>query len=493
MTLSRSRWQVCAAAIAALLLCAAAPAFAHVGSPNVFYEGDAGPYHLLVTVNVPQVIPGVAEVQVRTASNDVQQISTVVTRLTGAGSKYAPVPDLATRSTADPHLFTSSIWLMEYGSLRVLLKVSGDRGNAEMSVPVASFARQSLPMPRWLGALLIALAVGLALGMISIVGAAVRDARLPAGALVDDRARRSGIIAMVVTGVLVAAVFYLAFAWWNFDAADHARLTRAFRPPRLNVALDGGNRLKLTAAKAGWDKYLAKHQLLPDHGHLMHMFLVRTPGFDRFWHLHPEANPDGSFDANLPPLDAGHYDVFADIVDESGFPWTLIGAIDLPQVRGAQLTIDDSGGSFVPISETGSSVDLLSDGTRVVWQHEPIVANTPMMLRFEVQNRDGSPATDMQPYMGMAAHLEIVRNDLSVFAHIHPSGSAPMAAVMLAGDSGSGSVMTMPDGSTMAMPEKVGPELSMPYGFPKPGLYRVFVQFKRASTIETAVFDVRVS
>ena len=116
-----------------------------------------------------------------------------------------------------------------------------------------------------------------------------------------------------------------------------------------------------------------------------------------------------------------------------------------------------------------------------------------MMLRFEVQNRDGSPAADMQPYMGMAAHLEIVRNDLSVFAHIHPSGSAPMAAVMLAGDSGSGSVMTMPNGSTMAMPEKVGPELSMPYGFPKPGLYRVFVQFKRASTIETAVFDVRVS
>ena len=57
---------------------------------------------------------------------------------------------------------------------------------------------------------------------------------------------------------------------------------------------------------------------------------------------------------------------------------------------------------------------------------------------------------------------------------------------------GSGATMTMPDGSTMAMPEKIGPELSMPYGFPKPGLYRVFVQFKRGGTIETAVFDVRV-
>jgi len=492
MGLSRTRWYAFVAALAALFVCAARPAYAHVGSPNVFYEGDAGPYHLLVTVNVPQVIPGVAEVQVRAASNDVRQISTVVTRLAGAGSRYAPVPDLATRSTSDPHLFTASIWLMEYGSLRVLLKVSGDHGNAEMSVPVASFARQSLAMPRWLGALLLALAVGLAAGMISIVGAAVRDARLPAGTPVDDRSRRSGVIAMAVAGVVVAAVFYLALAWWNVDAADHARLTRAFKPPRLTVALDGANRLKLTASEAGWSKYLAKHQLLPDHGHLMHMFLVRTPAFDRFWHLHPEANPDGSFDVNLPHLDAGHYDVFADIVDESGFPWTMVGAIDLPEVKGIQLTADDSGGSFAPIGETSSSVDVLPDGTRVVWQHEPIVANTPMVLRFEIQNRDGSPATEMQPYMGMAAHLEIVRNDLSVFAHIHPSGSAPMAALMLAGNTGGGPTMTMPDGTTMVMPEKVGPELSMPYGFPKPGPYRVFVQFKRAGTIETAVFDVQV-
>lgn len=47
------------------LLGAAIPVLAHVGSPDVFYEGDAGPYHLFVTVRMPQVIPGVAEIQVR--------------------------------------------------------------------------------------------------------------------------------------------------------------------------------------------------------------------------------------------------------------------------------------------------------------------------------------------------------------------------------------------------------------------------------------------
>lgn len=32
-------------------------AFGHVGSPNVYLEGDAGPYHLLVTVNPPAMVP----------------------------------------------------------------------------------------------------------------------------------------------------------------------------------------------------------------------------------------------------------------------------------------------------------------------------------------------------------------------------------------------------------------------------------------------------
>jgi len=41
------------------------PAFAHIGSPNVFFEGPAGPYPVRVTVRPPGVIPGLAEVSVR--------------------------------------------------------------------------------------------------------------------------------------------------------------------------------------------------------------------------------------------------------------------------------------------------------------------------------------------------------------------------------------------------------------------------------------------
>src|SRR5271168_3645594 len=87
--------------ILALVLVAALSVSAHVGSPDVYFEGDAGPYHLYVTVRVPQVIPGIAEIQVRSASNDVERIEIVPMRLSGAGSDLPPTPDVAERSKQD--------------------------------------------------------------------------------------------------------------------------------------------------------------------------------------------------------------------------------------------------------------------------------------------------------------------------------------------------------------------------------------------------------
>jgi hypothetical protein len=487
-------------ALAAALLFAT-PALAHVGSPDVFYEGNAGPYHLFVSVMVPQVIPGVAQIAVRSESSDVSQVSTSVARLTGPGSKYAPVPDRAERSTTDPNLFTSSLWLMEYGSLRVILKVNGDHGAAQMSVPVPSFARKMLPMPLWLGALLLALTIGLGIGAVSIMTAAVRDSARAPGADVTSQARKLGRRAAVISAIVVAAIFYGAFAWWNVDARDFEATTKFFKPPKLSVALIPPKQLELKPSPddQNWIKYIGFSRLIPDHGHLMHLFLVRTPSLDRVWHLHPKQMSDGSFVDALPSLEAGHYDVFADIVDKSGFPWTLVGSIDLPNISGSPLTGDDSGGAAPAIGAAiGSTVAVLSDGSRVVWHRDaPLKANVPMILRFEVEDANGKPVNDLQPYMGMAAHAAIIKSDLTVFAHIHPSGTVPMAALMLAGDKMTGGSsmagMNMPAGMNLAVPgAPVSPDISIPYGFPSPGLYRIFLQFNRGGKIQTVSFDTHV-
>jgi hypothetical protein len=452
------------------------------------------------------VIPGVADVQIRADSDDVRKVSTAVTRLAGAGSQYAPVPDVARRSPIDPHLFTSSLWLMEYGSMRVLININGTRGAAQLSVPVPSAARMMLPMPRALGALLLMLAIGLALGAISIVGGAARESRLAPGAPVTVELKRRGRRAMATMGVIAAAIFYFAFAWWNSDAQSYAAITTLFKPPKLSLTLVDGNRLAIRPSPADedWLRLNIMDGIVPDHGHLMHLFLVRTPALDRIWHLHPNREPDGSFFATLPSIEPGRYTVFADIVGQTGYPWTLVGAIDLPNLSGPPLSGDDSGGVAPALtSSSDSTVDILDDGTRVVWHRDSAAlrANVPMILRFEVQDRSGKPASDLEPYMGMAAHAEIVSSDLQVFAHIHPSGSVPMASLMMVSansgataDSMAG--MSMPgmdmNASTNAA-TKISPELSIPYGFPKPAHYRLFLQFKRANKIETAYFDTAVN
>jgi hypothetical protein len=303
-------------------------------------------------------------------------------------------------------------------------------------------------------------------------------------------------------GALVAAIFYLAFVWWNADAQRYATITKVFKPPKLALTLVDGNRLAIRPSPADkvWLKFKVMDGIVPDHGHLMHLFLVRTPALDRIWHLHPDRQPDGSFVDALPSLEAGNYSVFADIVDQSGFPWTLVGSIDLPTIKGTPLTGDDSGGEAPALtSSSETAVDVLADGTRVVWHREgaALRANVPMILRFEVQDQNGKPATDVEPYMGMAAHAEIVSSDLQVFAHIHPSGSVPMAALMMASAKSADTANSMagmnrPD-MNMSAGASISPELSMPYGFPSPGHYRIFLQFKRANKIETAYFDTVVN
>ena len=161
-----------------MLVFAALPVSAHVGSPDVFYEGKAGPYPLFVTIRVPQVIPGVAEIQVRSESHDARAISVVPMRLAGPGSNLPPTPDLAVQSKDDPQFFTASLWLMESGALQVRVLVDGAQGQGEVSVPVPSNAQRTLPMQKPLAALLFALMLLLAVGAVFIVGGIVREGNL---------------------------------------------------------------------------------------------------------------------------------------------------------------------------------------------------------------------------------------------------------------------------------------------------------------------------
>jgi hypothetical protein len=108
---------------------------------------------------------------------------------------------------------------------------------------------------------------------------------------------------------------------------------------------------------------------------------------------------------------------------------------------------------------------------------------TVRVCRLAIVGPDGKALNDLKPYMGMGGHAEFIKEDGSVFAHVHPTGSVPMASVNVASPA-----------AMMAMHEtKPGPVVSFPYGIPTPGRYRVFVQMKRVGRVETGTFEVVVN
>jgi hypothetical protein len=194
----------------------------------------------------------------------------------------------------------------------------------------------------------------------------------------------------------------------------------------------------------------------------------------------------------MPP---GEYTFYGDVVHASGFPETLVSKITVPAgMRGGTAGPDDASASPRPLSEgmLGDSYTL-PDGYRMVWDRPgSLTANTAYSFLFRLLDASGKPAADVQPYMGMAGHAAFVKTDGTVFAHTHPEGSAAMAALMLANGGGGDAAHA---GMSMDMGEhreSMSNTVEFPYGFPSSGRYRIFVQMKHGSVVETGAFDAIV-
>jgi hypothetical protein len=479
-----------------LVFLLAPAALAHVNSPDVYFDGYAGPYHLLVTLRPPAVVPGVAQVQVWSVGNDVSQVKILPLRMIGPGAKNAPVADVAKRSADDPQVFTGSLWIMVRGSWKVQIEASGQKGAAQLDVPLPAVSTRAEPMRAGLGMLLAGLGLALAAGLIGIIVAGVRDAALPADQAPSSRRGRIGLVAAIV---LVITVLAGGNYWWGLDAGANARLN--YKIPQmqpsiagslLQLRLDNPNESEPTRFRSEQPDRIRLDDLIPDHGYLMHLFVVRMPDMKAFWHLHPEQTEPGDFAQKLPNMGEGQYRLYADIVHHTGFPESQVAVVNLPTIAGEAMSGDDSGAIELAPTETAAQ---LSGGYRMVWLRDlppgpegqravipKLKANQPYWFRFRVEDKDGKPAADLAPYMGMPGHAVFISTDGNVFAHVHPAGSVAMAAVSLAEGTSAKTGM-----ENMSHQAGAG-EVSFPYGFPKAGEYRIFVQVKRAGKVETAEF-----
>jgi hypothetical protein len=438
------------------------------------------------------VIPGRAQVTVRVpgSTNATDYRVGVRAGQWNVGLKGAPPAESAAPVPGDPTLYAAELWFMTASSYQMAVDVEGPAGPGTAIVPVLALATAEHPMPPWLGGVLLALGVLLTAGLLTLIAVAVRESVLPPGEEPDRRRRRRARWATAIAVVGAALILWGGDAWWEAEAESYRTLVR-YRPFATTAevdARDGAAVLTLGVRDERWtgtpvalSRYNA---LMPDHGKLMHLFLVRED-LGTLAHLHPVARTAEAldFDAALPALEPGRYRVYGDIVHESGYAQTLVNAVDMPATSVARVTDPDDSWMTGEPAAGATSVDL-GDGAVIVWTppDAPIVAGTEQVIAVAVRDASGAVAM-LDPYMGMAAHVIVASRDHGVFAHLHPSGSISMAALRkftAAADHAAG------HGSA------VEGRLEVPYAFPAAGRYRMWVQVKRAGQVRTAAFDVDV-
>ena len=468
----------------------------HVGSPNIFFDGNAGPYPVRVVIRPPGVVPGQAEITVRALTAGVTAVSVQPVRW-NLGVEGAPRPDVARRVGGHDAMWTAQLWFMEFGSYSVRVIVDGAEGEHTVIVPVPATATQRLGMPVALAVALAALGLVLVVGALTIVGAAVREAVLSPGATPDaTRVRRAWIARAVALPVLVLAVFG-GSRWW--DAEDSAYLTNMYEPLEItsDVSADSaGASLTIRITDDEWSEGLWS-PFVPDHGKLMHMFLVRDD-LGAFAHLHPVRLDSSTFRQPLPPLPAGDYRLYADVVHESGFTQTLVDRVTIAGSAPAADGLDADDSWLTDAPHYAAAGVLLADGSRMAWDGAgaPLVAGREVDLRFTVFAPDGT-AAHLEPYMGMPAHAAITRDDGAVFVHLHPMGTVSMAAHQLFEQRARGDTLRDAQGQLVLRTDTNhathAATITFPYAFPQPGAYRIWVQVRRDGRVLTGVFDAEVA
>jgi hypothetical protein len=466
-------------------------AAAHVGSPDAYFEGTAGAYPVRVIIRSPTVIPARAEIVVRVTGSGVRRV-TATARVWGADEKNAPPPDDATRVAGDTTLWTLQLWIMRQGAYAVLVRVDGGAGSGTVTLPYTAVAQGVLKMNVALAVALAAAGIFLVAGLLTIVRAAAGEATLSPGDALTDEVRIRSRRVRARAAVLIVAVLVGGRIWWVTE--DRAYAAAVYRPAAARVtvrddtsahAASGGRTARpgrvephtrilrfaidpTVAAQRAWIP------LIPDHGKLLHLFLVKKDGLGAFAHLHPLALDSLTFETALPFLPAGAYFVFADVVHENGFAETLVQSVTLAEAPPMAWKPGDPDDAIF-VGNGVRTPSRFDDGSTLSWDGAGAAhtAGADAHLHFTLRDARGGPLT-VEPYMGMQAHAVVVRDDGTVFEHLHPMGTTPSIGMM-----------PMPAGGRPG-------EFEFPWAFPKAGRYRVWVQFRRPEGVRSAAFDVEV-
>lgn len=190
------------------------------------------------------------------------------------------------------------------------------------------------------------------------------------------------------------------------------------------------------------------------HEKLIHLFVV---SFDLsvFAHVHPVLQDDGSFLLDWTFPKAGPYQLYADFFPSGGTPQIVQKTFVTAGYTGSLLAARTH-------LQADTVLEKSDHGTRIRLEDAKFLTGRKQTLTFHlIDEQSSQPVSDLQPWLGAWGHMLVLSEDMADYVHSHADGP--------------------------------GAEQQYDVIFPRPGVYRVWMQFQRHGQVITAAFNVTVS
>jgi len=406
---------------------------ADIGHFNYIYEGKAFNNTVRVIIKAPGVVPGLADIVVKTFDNSMDEI--FVTPIAWkekndwdaiiTGPQGAPPPDLMVPIQGEKNTYQAELWLMDFGAYNIQIKVVKNNQSEIINIPINSIANQINPMSSSMSFLLFSLMILLIAGLSNIITIAYRESTLQDISLLDKKRIKKSYFVQLVSLIIICFILYFANNWWAYT--EKSFMKNLFKPLNNKVNLiknDQQHILQILITDQAW-KDGRISDFIPDHGKIMHLYLINE-NYQQLCHLHPKRNSQnrGLFEVIIPPIDFGKYFLFMDVTLESGATQTLINSIDyLPDNMILQNDIR------YLFSDKDDSYIKSTSSYHFEWINKKNIfyANNEIELDFQILDVFNK-AVNLEPYIQMGGHGAVIDSSGEIFIHIHPIGTISMAS-----------------------------------------------------------------
>ena len=180
---------------------------ADVGHSNYIYEGEAFSKPVRIIIKTPGVVPGLADIIVKTFDNTINQISVTpvvwkdnnMWTSISTGPQGSPPPDLMTLVRGEKNTYQAELWLMDFGAYNIQIELLKNDESEIINIPINSIANQIIPMTTSVSIVLFLLMLVLVVGLANIITIGYRESTLQDPSQIDShRIKKSYIVQFVL-------------------------------------------------------------------------------------------------------------------------------------------------------------------------------------------------------------------------------------------------------------------------------------------------------